>query len=386
MNIKLQKSKIGLLLDEPFFGALLLNLKMAEQAGIGTMATDSVKLVYDPKFIESTGPIELKTVLAHEALHCALLHPLRRGDRDPQNWNVACDYAVNNLLVETNECARNKGRSEPFKFPDGALIDAKYKGQSADQIYGQLSQKPKDKPQGKGQGQGQGQGGSNSDPGGMGGVQDYKAASEAEESEQEARWKVALTQAASMAKGRGDLPGELARIIGDILEPKADWRELLRRFVRDRAKDDYAWSRPNPRYMQSGFILPSLDSQRLGTIAIAVDTSGSINEEILNGFLSEIEGIMHEARPSKIVLIDCDTRINSVREFEPGDTLPRDFKGGGGTSFRPVFELLEKDEPPACLIYFTDLDGAMPRTEPSFPTLWAATAAGKASFGETIRL
>jgi predicted metal-dependent peptidase len=390
VNAKLQKARIGLLLDEPFFGALLLNLKISEQPGIGTMATDSVRLVCDPKFIDSLSPIELKTVLAHEALHCALLHPLRRGDRDPKQWNVAIDYAANCLLAQTNEAAIAKGRPAPFKFPKGGLVNSAYNGLSAEAIYGQLAQQPQPDPNGNqpGQGQGKGQGkpAPSNDPGGMGGVEDYPGKTEAEESAQEARWKVALSQAASMGEGRGDLPGDLARLIGDILNPKADWRELLRRFIRDRARDDYAWSRPNPRYLQSGFILPSLDSQRLGTIAVAIDTSGSINPDLLNAFMTEVESIVHEARPNKLLLIDCDAAINSVRTFEPGDVLPRDFAGGGGTDFNPVFELLDQDDPPAALVYLTDLDGRFPAFEPGYPVIWAATSASSVPWGEIVRL
>lgn len=334
MNAKLQKARIGLLLDEPFFGALLLNLKVSEQK-IGTMATDSVRLVYDPAFVDKLSP------------------------------------AV-----------------------------------SAETIYGQLAEKPKDDPNGKPQhnpgnspgngspGQGNGKApapasspADSNDPGGMGAVEDYKAATEAEQNAQEARWKVALSQAANLGKGRGQLPGDLARLIGDILNPKADWRELLRRFIKDRAKDDYSWTRPNPRYLQSGFILPSLDSQRLGKIAVAIDTSGSIDATLLDSFMTEVESIVHEARPSTLTFIDCDAQVNSVRNFEPGETLPRDFAGGGGTNFSPVFELLNQDDTaPACLVYLTDLDGHFPDCAPAFPVIWAATSDRTAPFGEIVRL
>lgn len=381
LNKKLQKARVRLLLDEPFFGALLLNLKVVEQAGLGTMATDSVVLKYDPAFTEKLSDQELKTVLAHEVLHVATGHCFRRGDRDRNTWNQAADFAVNSLLIDTNDSARAKVRPEPFKLPEGGLYDPSHKGKSAETIYGELSQKPK-------QDNGQAGNEQGNDPGGMGAVEDYKAATEAEESEQEARWKVALSQAANMAKGIGDIPGELARIIGDILEPKADWRELLRRFIRDRAKDDYCWSRPNPRYMQSGFILPSLDSQRMGKIAVAIDTSGSIDADLLNAFMTEVESIAHEARPSKLVLIDCDARINSVREFEPGDTLPREFSGGGGSDARPVFSLLDKDpsDAPVCLVYLTDLDLRFPASEPAYQVIWAATTNRQGPFGETVSL
>jgi predicted metal-dependent peptidase len=151
-------------------------------------------------------------------------------------------------------------------------------------------------------------------------------------------------------------------------------------------KDDYSWTRPNPRYLATGFILPSLHSQRLGKIAVAIDTSGSIDKPLLDKFLSELETLIHECRPIGVTLIDCDTAIGQVRECDPLDPLPRDFSGGGGTDFRPVFKLLEQD-PPVALVYFTDLDGTFPDMEPSYPVLWAAYNTSKtAPFGATIKI
>jgi predicted metal-dependent peptidase len=119
---------------------------------------------------------------------------------------------------------------------------------------------------------------------------------------------------------------------------------------------------------------------------VAIDTSGSIDQALLNTFLGEVESICAECRPSGITLIDCDAEINSVRECEPSDPLPRDFAGGGGTDFKAVFERLANDSP-VCLIYFTDLEGNFPKCEPGFPTLWAAYNTTKtAPFGVTVKL
>lgn len=397
---KIQRAKIGLLLGESFFGNLLLGLKQIEDkpgALTKTMATDGVRLLWHGPFVDKLAEPEVRTVLAHETLHAALLHPLRRGDRDPKQWNVACDHAVNLHLEACNEAARAKGEAEPFPWPKGfePLKDPAYAGMAAEEIYGAIAKKRSEEGnEGDGQGQGQGQG-NGQDKGdgdgdgdsmgdGLGEVLDAPG-DEAQQQEQEANWKVALVQAAQAAKAQGKLPAGMARLVQEQINPPPRWQDLLRAFIRETCKDDYSWVRPNPRYLQSGFILPSLHSQRLGKLAVAIDTSGSVDEPLLNEFLAEVEGIVHECRPEKIVLIDCDAQVNSIREVEPCDPIPRDFAGGGGTSFLPVFEALEND-PPVALIYFTDLYGSFPDNEPGYPVLWATKEDGTAPFGTTIKL
>src|SRR3990167_2830674 len=387
---KMTRARIALLLDQVFFGALLLNLKPVEdKAGqVPIMGTDGARLIWNAKGVDQLTEPALGTVLAHEALHCALLHHLRRGDRDIKGWNRACDEAVNNILEEANEQARAAGKAEPFPWPDlpGIPKDPQYRGKAAEEIYYHLKQQPTQPGVGPQDGAGSSGSGSGQQPGeSLGDVLDGPA-DEAGQQAQEAQWKCAIVQAAAAAKGRGQLPAALARLVDDIINPSTPWQEILRAFVRENCKDDYSWTRPNARYAASGFILPSLHSQRLGRIAVAVDTSASIDVTLLNSFLGELEVLMHECRPAGVTLIDCDAHVNNVRELEPTDPLPRDFAGGGGTDFRPVFAALEAD-PPAVLVYFTDLDGTFPDTEPGYPVLWASYDTGReAPFGSTIQL
>lgn len=387
---KMQKARVALVLDEPFFGALLLGLKHAEDKEgrlTKTMATDGISLYWHTPFVESLPVRELVTILAHEALHAALLHPLRRGQRDHKLFNQACDHAVNLHLEDCNQAAKSKGKAEPFPWPkiDGILKDDRFAGLSAEEIYGQLAnerQQDSEQPDQESAGKG-----SPSDEQGIGGVLDAPG-DESQKQEQEAQWKVGLVQAAQAGKLAGNLPGGIARLVQETLNPPSRWQDILRQFVREYAKDDYSWTKPNPRYAATGFILPSLYSQRLGRIVVAIDTSGSIDGALLDSFLSEVEGIMHECRPQTLTLIDCDTTVNSIRDYEPTDSLPRDFNGGGGTDFRPVYTAIaESGESPVCLIYFTDLEGQFPKEPPAFPVLWASyNTSKKAPFGETIHI
>src|SRR5215469_755083 len=98
--IRIQKARTNLLLDHPFFGTLLFRLGGHPCTSIETMATNGVSLFYNPGFIETLNAAELAGVLAHEVMHPALEHNTRRGDRDPKQWNMACDYAINPMLVD----------------------------------------------------------------------------------------------------------------------------------------------------------------------------------------------------------------------------------------------------------------------------------------------
>jgi predicted metal-dependent peptidase len=186
----------------------------------------------------------------------------------------------------------------------------------------------------------------------------------------------------------GKLPGCAERLLGDILAPKVDWRDTLRRFVTERAKADYSWSRPNRRYMAQGIILPGLHSWQMGAIAVAVDTSGSIDAEQLAEFAAELLGIQEDAKPASMVALYCDAAVHRVDEFTPFDPFElRSAGGGGGSDFRPVFNAIaERGESPACLVYLTDGFGTFPDSPPDYPVLWVMNSDADAPFGEVVRL
>ncbi len=373
-NIKLDRVQLDLMDRDPLSAAIILGLRLVSDEHVKTMATDGETLWYAPSCIEKETEAGLMTMLAHEALHVVSLHPFRQGDKDNKSWNIACDREINNLLDSINET--KKTYTWPTAFPSAVQLDPSDRGKPAEEMYSYVEQKPAD---GNGNQDGEG------DAPGWGDVV-QPAGDEAELSEKEARAKMMVSQAAAFAQQQGKLPAALARLVDASLNPKADWREILRQFITARAQDDYSWTKPNPRYLSTGFILPSLHSQRLGPIVIAIDTSGSINPTLLNSFLSEVELLCSECRPESLTLIDCDAQINSVRECDPLAPLPRDFKGGGGTDFKPVFAHLDnQDEQPACLIYFTDLLGSFPK-QSDVPTLWITDGDRQAPFGTTVKV
>ena len=389
---KLTKARTMLILDHPFFGCLSLKFDLIEDKRFETAATDSKSLYYNPKFIDKISLQQTKGLFAHEVLHCALGHIWREGKRKHNIWIQAADYSINNILTDAH-----------MTLPDGALTNNAYRGLSTEEIYDKLldkqqqqdkqqsqskDQKPndKDKQQDEKQDKQQQQNEQYKDPGRCGSFNKPTEKSKEEINNEKIDWKIAITQASHTANV-GNLPGELRRMIKEIIEPSIPWHVLLRDFVEKSAKNDYNWNQPSRRYIASGFILPSLISEELPQIVIVIDTSGSINQKQLDIFAAEVSAVISSYKTT-LKVIYCDYTVRKEEEFTTED-IPIKLKpvGGGGTDFRPPFELVKKKGyEPACLIYFTDLQcGSFPK-EPEYPVMWITTdETRKAPFGETIR-
>ena len=366
---QLAKARAGLVLDHPFFGSLALRLNLVDDpTNNPTACTNGKDIRYNPEFIEGISLEETKGLLCHEIMHCANQHHTRRDDRETGQWNIACDYAINPLI-----------ESAGLKLPKGGLKDFQFSDMSAEQIYSKL-------PGGDDEDQG-------NDPGGCGGVEDAPgdgdSPASADEIAQAAQeWKVAVAQAATQAKAMGELPGAIERLVEELLEPVLDWKELLRRFVDTSAKNDYQWFPPNRRHIHNGLILPSLRSQELKNVVMAMDTSGSINDNDLKAFEAEVRSIIQDYRANTKVIY-CDAKVQNVEEFDADSSVDLHPKGGGGTDFRPPFEYIEESgDYPACMIYQTDGWCDDFPEEPPYPVLWVLTRKREFTppFGEVINL
>ena len=368
---RIASARMGVILASPFFGSLLMRLQMERDDSKPTFCTNGRAIKYNEDFAASLSDAELRGVLVHEVAHCAQGHLWRIGQRDPKQWNVATDYAINNFLTafvaEEAEAARlaNATYFPPWELPKGGLLDPQYANLCSEDIYNRLPKPDKDS---GGSGDPNPSCGEFEQPDDKDGDDDGEGADGGLEGD----WQVAVTQAATVAKMRGALPASIARMIGELLAPKVPWRQVLREFIRQRARNDYSWRRPNRRYLHQGVVLPSLYSERMGRIVFGVDTSGSIDKETLTEFAAEIQAALDECQPEAMEVIYCDAAVNGAREFLPGDAVNLEPLGGGGTRFAPVFEHIEKmDEPPVCCIYLTDGHGSFPPKEPDYPVLWA---------------
>lgn len=348
---KVMKARATLVMAQPFFGSLALRLKVVADKETKKTSCDGTTFKYNEAYIDSLPLEQVRGVLAQAVMHPAFLHHTRRGFREKKKWNKAADLSINGIIQRAG-----------FALPPGEIVDKKYDGQTAEHIYTLLRDE-------EGEGDGDGDGCCNvGDAPGEGGGE----ASESERKNEEVQWKIAVAQAAYAAKQQGKLPADMERLIEELMDPVLPWKDILRRFLTEKANDDFSWRKGNRRFLSQGLYLPSRESEASGEIAVVVDTSGSIGSHELNEFGAEIQGIIEEVRPSKTIVIYCDAQVNKVVEFGPHDPVVLEAVGGGGTDFRPPFHYLrEKNVVPKALVYLTDGYGSFPdEAEVDFPTLW----------------
>jgi predicted metal-dependent peptidase len=395
-----------------------------------TAAVDGVNLFWNPEFTASLTDKQLVFLLTHEVFHVAAGH-LWRGQRYLKGltWadlhreasisNQAMDYAIHQVLKPLVDSGYYD-----MEWISSGLYDPKYDRQSFETIRQDIKANP---PQNV-------EGGVLGEPGGqmvldihiMRGEGDAPAGAI---EGQDGSWVLIvdedgnpiqpaegdptpepmdpkglrrqINREISDAKleksggvGKGDSHGTTADTVDVAGKTEQNW-DVLKRFILQCAQSDYSYNKPNKTYLARGMILPGLRSGAL-KIKIAIDTSGSINKKLLERFGLEVEQIRSQLGDHEIELITCSTHIPEdasgqklTQIVRTGEDINWKIFKGGGTDFRPVFTYVqEKGESPACLLYFTDLDGDFPKFPPDYPVLWAvpANCRSKAPFGEVVPL
>jgi predicted metal-dependent peptidase len=384
---RLVAARAALVLDHPFFGALALRMDIQEETRgrTRTMATDGRSIFYHKDFVTGCSDQELIGLMAHEVMHPAMQHHTRRGDRDPRLWNEAGDYAINPILTEAG-----------FALPGTPLLDPRYCGMTAEQIYDALNdartgEEGRDPPEDEETGsQCPGDtalGGDNADENPDAAERPGAVLDAPDPAQQEAEWQVAVKQATQAAQMMGQLPGGIALAVEEVMKPRVDWKSILRRFVQQSAIADYSWRMPNRRYVARGLYLPELRSESMPTLIVVVDSSAS-TQAVLPTFKAELQSIVEECQPESTIVIMADATVQRVDEFQHGDPIEFNVEGFGGTDFRPAFEHVAREQSnPACLIYLTDGDGCYPDEPSDYPTLWAITTPNRqAPWGETVNI
>lgn len=387
IEIKLAAARTRLILDKPFLGALALRLPMvaADPAWCQTAYSDARHFYYNPEYIDALSMEQAQFVLANQALHCALSHFARRQHRNRFRWEIACDHAINPLLVK-----------DGLLPPPGTVVLESFEGMTAEEIYPCIdennSDEPEEEPRHEGDGSGEQKeeserGQKPDDQGKNEGAPRPQPLTASEEESLAAQWQQRLAGAAQQAQQAGKLGGILGRMVGELMQPKLPWRLLLARYLTQYARDDYSYMRPSRR--EGEMILPSLRSSQ-ADIMVVLDTSGSISEQEIDEFMSEINAIKGQLR-ARIVLHACDSELVEAGPwlFEPWDEfrLPKEIAGGGGTDFRPVFEWITRQgREPDLLLYFTDALGEFPKSEPVFPVLWLVKGKAAVPWGQRVQL
>ena len=353
---KLITARVGLLLRASFFGNLATRLKLVNaDEWCGTAATDGRNFYYNSRFIQMLRPKEIEFLFGHEVLHCVYDHFGRRGNRDPQLFNIANDFAVNADLI------KHRVGEKITTVP--CLHDPKYDGLSSEEIYDQLYEKADkislsdlmdklidEHLDGEGDGDGDGDG-----------DQEGKGRPKLSDADRQAirdEIKEAMLAAAATADGAGNIPAGVKRLIQDLTEPKMNWRELLRMQLESTIKSDYTWMRASRKGWHMDAVMPGMKLDPMIDIAVALDASGSISEKMLKDFLGEVQGIMDSFPAYRIHVVTFDTEAYNPAQYNSenlDDICDYEVKGGGGTDFDCVFNYLKENEiEPKRLVMFTD--------------------------------
>jgi predicted metal-dependent peptidase len=436
IETKLTAARAKLILDKPFLGALVLRLPMAaaDAKWCATTATDARKFYYNAEYIDSLSMSQTQFMLAHEALHCALSHFARRQHRVQHRWDLACDYAINPLLLD-----------DGLTPPPNCQVMPEFLGMTAEEIYplieenddsetidqhlfdqdnesgGSQQGAAPDKPEREQKQSGRAGDDSEPDQGGEApldpqaqdregnGAKPQETAPPGNDPQQtdshdsvqaeppplsneerqtlEVQWQQRLAGAAQQAMQAGKMGGNMARLVDHLLQPRLPWRMLLARYMTATARDDFSYMRPSRR--EGDAILPSLKSSQV-EIVVALDSSGSIRADEIDEFLSEVSALKGQMR-ARVTLLACDSNIAAGAPwvFEPWEEFrcPAEIQGGGGTDFRPVFQWLQKnDQRPELLVYFTDAQGQFPQAEPNFPVIWLVKGKEPVPWGQRVQL
>ena len=363
LSRRLMEGKMTILRDYPFFGSLLLRLRMGF-AECKTAFTDMRRIVFDPSFAHRLPDDELVFVLLHELLHCVLRHCIRGEGKQSYVYNVACDIVVNSLILEMQGLEEKKIDGSPVMHlaPDGSEGRTK----SAEEIYQMLMQMTPEE---------------FSKCFGSAFSDEHSVWGEIEDGATlEDLWDKHLKDAARKTASYSGIPAFMERYLKEVSRhPRTNWRQILHDFIQfDRS--DYLFSRPDRRF-SGEVIMPSfcenVDGGAIEKLWFAVDTSGSISDEALSVTFEEICRAMEQIGSLSGFLSFFDARVSDPIPFESVDDLVKMKPiGGGGTSFRAIFRKLQEDfypdDLPRAMIILTDGYSEFPEEKAALevPVIW----------------
>ena len=358
----MDKAKVAIVSQHPFFASILLKRKLIEDKTIPTAAVDQRgQIYYNKDFTDKLSVDELVFLLCHEVGHVIGQHSSRRGTRAAKKWNIAGDAWINDMLK-----AANVGQ-----FINGGVDMPGSKDETVDAIYNKLPDMPPDQ-----------------GPGGVGDdlIERGQPLSQEEADMIDAQTRVEIAQAAQAAKAQGKLPGALQNIIADLIDPGTPWHDILERYMVSFTKGDYSWSRPNRRFAPD-YYLPSVgNTQQCGEIVVQVDVSGSISKTELDHYNGHLKRIVELCNPERVHVLYVDTAVAKHDVFERGEEFGLTFYCGGGTDMEAGFAYLDKEginpEVFVCLTDgYTDFNVA---NTPAYPVVWCISSNIEAPYGENI--
>ncbi len=367
---KIEKAKAKLLLKHPYFGMLASKVDVVIDDNLQSFKSDGKKVYIREEYLNDLTLDEVEFILANSAMHKVLAHENRKNNRSGWLWRMATDIAINDMLIDNG-----------FTLPYGAEYRKRFKGMYAEEIYEELksdilrddleyeadseddieknnNQKEQNEPQ-------------NTD----------------EEILQEVLDANEAIELLEKKLSKHEIPKSIERFFKTDNNPKINWQQELQNTVFKFAKDDFSFFPPNLKYLHNDIYLPSVTSDKLKFV-IAIDSSASIDDELLNMFLTEVNFILNSLKNYEIDLIVCDDKVHTHKKFYSGDILEISIKGYGATDFRPVFEFIDENlENINLLLYFTDLKGFFPKNEPLYEVKWVTdNLEATPPFGELIMI
>lgn len=352
----MSQARSRLVLRHVFYTCLALNTRFIADKSVPTAGTDMKCIRYNPEWVGTLTVAQTIGLVVHELLHIMFKHGLRRGNRDPKRWNIACDHAINLLILASG-----------IELPPNGYHDKVYGGMSTEQIYLLLPE-------------------SSGEMGGIG--QDLREPGlpdEASRRELEQHIDIITTQAVTQAMMAGDLPAHIMRAVQGVLHPPIRWEHLLADFMRKFAKDEESWSRRNRRY--SHVYMPDRHSVTIGEFTVICDTSGSMPDAVFPQLGVELMHVHESVHPSLIRVIWADAEDCSAQQvFERDDIIDLKPEGGGGTDMRLPLRYIEQFEP--CVgILVTDGYTPWPTQPTPYPLIIVCTTTVECpSWAHTVRV
>lgn len=351
---RVSRAKSYLMVEHPFLGLVASRLELVENENLQSFKSNGIKLEYAPEFLKNATQKELEFVIANGAMHGMMLYEMRKNSRSGWLWQLACDYAINDALVESG-----------FTKPKEANYSKRFCGLYTEEIYAILkdeilfdeSEHESD----------------NLD----------KKESDDEVLNEQLFYEFAKSTLESELKN-GENITYMERFFSLKHESKVAWRNELRKALDVYHKDDYSLLKPNKKFLYAGIYLPSVISSRFRFV-VAIDSSGSVDEQLLSMFLDELQFITLTMSNFQIELLICDDKIRQHVTLYSGDEIKINIKGSGNTDFRPVFEFVNENfEDTMLLLYFSDLDGIFPKNPPNYEVKWVSSKEREVPFGEII--
>lgn len=368
LEVKILRARMIFCTQQAWFGSLIGKLKLrisTDNQRFPTCATDGETVYFGAEFVRKITIEELVFVFGHEILHCLLNHHFRKtSDRDMRTWNYACDYVVNDLLVKGGIGV----------MPKGALYDPNYSGKTCEEIYGAISKMSKEKKDAlqtlddhsamNGEGFDEVSVSSSKGNGNDEGEDFHEMSPETAEKWADTLEKVEKEiRGAIQGRGAG-LEKSLANLLNaespdiDRYTSLLDWRDELREFIKEKFSTDMTYMKPNKKAQGLGFSLPTMRTEEMLNIAIALDTSGSMNPTWITNFLGEIQEILLSYEFGSIHLWCFDTSIHKYEILDSSDVQELSYYkpvGGGGTEFEVNWKHLEDEGlKPDLLLMLTD--------------------------------